>query len=343
MVKKLAVLTLVLAFLLLPSVVLAANTTSQANSVATIPTYQIPADGSSTANITFTLKDGGGTPVQGDVINLSASNDGTANFPKNNQTTDSNGNASFTMTSTTAGTDWENINITDPNNTSNNTTFSNFFSITFYSVANGCPNVPAAPALISAVSNSDNTATLTWVDSANPVKNYLISYGTFSGKYIYGNPNVGGQGTTSYTVGSLVSGKTYYFVVAASNVCGASGFSNEMSVTVGPTPAPTIEPTEAPLAMTIDTLSDTPTDMPAEVVDTSTPASAVQNGSSAIKNIAIALLASGVVILGAVLIGIKIKSKKNPPIPPIFPPTTPPVLPPTTPSTIPPSGESPLV
>lgn len=328
--KKLALfLSVFAAFLFLPTVASAANTTSSSNSVATIPTYQIPADGTTTANITFTLKDDGannGSPIQGDVINLSASNDGTANFPQNNQTTDGNGNASFTMTSTTAGTDQVNVNITDPNNNSNNTTFSNFFSITFYSVAGGCPNVPAAPALISVVSNSASTATLTWVDSANPVTNYLVSYGTATGKYIYGNPNVGGQGTTSYTVGSLGSGKTYYFVVAASNACGASGFSNEMSVTVGPppaTPAPAVEATATPLAAT-DTSLIAPTDTPEEVVDTPTPAPVVQSGSSNIKNIAIALLAVGVVILGVVLIGTKIKSKKDTPIPPIYPPQNPP-------------------
>jgi hypothetical protein len=151
----------------------------------------------------------------------------------------------------------------------------------------------------------------------------LISYGIASGKYIYGNPNIGRQGTTSYTVGSLTGGKTYYFVVAASNSCGASGFSNEMSVIAEPipiTPAPTIEPVPTPEALTTDTSSDMPTDTPEEVAETSTPAPAVQNGGINIENIAIALLASGIVLLGIIVVVQKTKSKKNLPIPPMMPP-----------------------
>jgi hypothetical protein len=80
----------------------------------------------------------------------------------------------------------------------------------------------------------------------------------------------------------------------------------------------------------------TPTNTPEEIAETPSPEPVVQSGNSNIKNIAIALLASGVVILGAVLIGTKIKSKRDTPIPPIYPPQNPPTVPPINPPTMPP-------
>jgi hypothetical protein len=68
---------------------------------------------------------------------------------------------------------------------------------------------------------------------------------------MYGNPNVGGQGTTSYTVGSLSPGKRYYFTVQAVNGCSPGGFSNEISAVSGGT------------AVSIPTLTQIPaTEMP---------------------------------------------------------------------------------
>jgi hypothetical protein len=96
------------------------------------------------------------------------------------------------------------------------------------------------------VANGDNQITLTWTDTADPVSYYLVSYGLSSGQYIYGNPNVGGQGTTSYTIGNLANGTIYYFVVRAISGCTPGSFSNEVSaettggiVVVTPTPVPT--------------------------------------------------------------------------------------------------------
>jgi len=87
-----------------------------------------------------------------------------------------------------------------------------------------------APVLLSAVPGV-NRVTLTWSKAADPVSYYLIAYGFSSGNYIYGNPNVGGAGTTSYTVGNLSGGVTYYFVVRAGNGCAPGPFSNELSAT----------------------------------------------------------------------------------------------------------------
>jgi len=85
-----------------------------------------------------------------------------------------------------------------------------------------------APTLLSVISGI-NSVTLNWSEGAGPLTYYLIAYGTTSGVYQYGNPNIGGPGTTSYTVGSLSSGQTYYFVVRAGNGCSSGPFSQELS------------------------------------------------------------------------------------------------------------------
>jgi len=72
-------------------------------------------------------------------------------------------------------------------------------------------------------------AALMWdpPEIATDVTGYVVDYGTASGSYTQGI-NVGN--TTSYTVGNLSDGQTYYFVVAAYNSAGAeSEYSNEVS------------------------------------------------------------------------------------------------------------------
>ena len=257
-----------------------------------------------------------------------------ATFPQNNQTTDGSGNATFTMTTTTPGTD--EINLYDSNGP---TTFSDWFTVTFYDASKGCSNVPAAPVLSSVVSNSNNSATLTWTDSADPVSNYLVSYGIASKSYIYGDPNVGGQGTTSFTIGALAGNKKYYFAVGASNNCGASGLSNEVSVIVNPipaTPAPTVAPTPTdsgqadtpiPTAMA---LTDLPT--PTDSGQAATPTPAPQDVNSTFRDLGIGVIAAGVVLVGSVL-SFQIIRKKNR-IPPMR--SNPPQIPLNTPSSQPP-------
>ena len=87
-----------------------------------------------------------------------------------------------------------------------------------------------APALLSATAAGPNKVTLTWSKAKDPVTHYVISYGLTPGKPLYGNPNVGGKDTTSYTVGSLSGGTTYYFRVRAGNGCNGGPYSNEMAV-----------------------------------------------------------------------------------------------------------------
>ncbi len=116
-----------------------------------------------------------------------------------------------------------------------------------------------APILISAVAGT-NSVTLTWTAAANPKTYYLVAYGTSPGNYIYGNPNVGGSNTTSYTINNLSGGTTYYFVVRAGNGCMPGPFSNEISATPGGgfVAGPATGFTEGVLGVSDDEVTPTP-------------------------------------------------------------------------------------
>jgi hypothetical protein len=87
-----------------------------------------------------------------------------------------------------------------------------------------------APVLLSVISNGPNSVTLNWSEAPDPVTYYLVAYGTEPGVFTYGNPNVGGKGTTSYTVNNLSGGVTYYFRVRAGNGCTPGPYSNVRTV-----------------------------------------------------------------------------------------------------------------
>ena len=188
----------------------------------------------------------------------------------------------FGICSTNAGTDSFTISDSTGNLASISITFVAGAAPTFTPTPTpqgycGDASPGSTPTLDSAVSSGNDQVTLTWTDALDPVTNYSIAYGVQSEKYTYGNTDVGGQGTTSYTVGYLNYGTTYYFVVAANNGCASGAYSNEVSATVGsssstnstaattstansqnditlPTPLPTATPAPTP----------TPTPVPAK-------------------------------------------------------------------------------
>ena len=88
---------------------------------------------------------------------------------------------------------------------------------------------PVSAPTITNTTSGENSVTLTWSKAGNPVTKYLIAYGTKSGSIEYGNPNVGNENTTSYTIKGLSGGTRYYFKVKAINDCTPGDWSNEVS------------------------------------------------------------------------------------------------------------------
>ena len=266
------------------------NTANTNNSLFSVNTNSVPADGSTTATISITVRDDSNNAISGDTVTLTSTGDsglvingGSVGADSATATTDSNGNVSFTVSSNNPNPGVDTFTASD---TSDNPSIplgsTSSLAVTFTTPGSCNYNAPGTPQLTSAVANGNNQITLTWTDVGNPVSYYLISYGLTSGQYIYGNPNVGNQGTTSYAVGNLVAGTTYYFVVKAVNGCTPSNASNEVSATTTggvvaatstpatdttsdnsnqdiaptdtPTPQPTVQPTATPMPTPAPTL-----------------------------------------------------------------------------------------
>lgn len=294
---------LILCGIYTPARVFAGNSPDQGHFY--ISATSAPADGSSVSNVQITLHDAGDAAVPNDNVTIS-STDSTTRFnssPTLQSQLDGNGNFTFSMTTTTVG--GVNLTVLD---TTTNTTLTG--SVTFYQPGTASPTpTPSAPGtctdaapgstvqLTSAVSAGAHSITLTWTDASNPVSYYLLSYGLSSGTYMYGDPNIGGQGTTSFTVGGLASGTKYYFVIRAGNGCTPGAFSNEVSAVAGAVPTPT------PLPADTTSQSDVvPTDTPELPTDTPAPTETVtpapvptSGGNSFVSRLMIGATAVGII------------------------------------------------
>ena len=100
----------------------------------------------------------------------------------------------------------------------------------------GCTAPPNPPTGLTS-SVSGGTVTLTWAAPTGgcPATSYVLQAGSSAGLSNLANANVGN--TTSYVANGVGAG-TYYVRVVAQNATGASGASNENTVTVGSSPNP---------------------------------------------------------------------------------------------------------
>lgn len=81
--------------------------------------------------------------------------------------------------------------------------------------------------------SGQNSVTLNWTKPTGSFTYYLIAFSNTSSADKYGNPNIGGPDTTSYTVNGLSSGTTYYFKIRTGNGCAPGSFSSIISATPG--------------------------------------------------------------------------------------------------------------
>jgi len=243
-----------------------ANDADIGNSSISVSQGSIPADGSTTSIISVIARDSNSNVLPGDRITVNSSGDsglvingGSIGADNGTVTTDSNGSANFTVSSNNSSptTDTFTIISNDPDTITLGTatvTFTSPSSATPTPTPGSCADTPpgSTPTLTSAVATGDDQITLTWTDATDPVSYYLLAYGTSAGQYIYGNPNIGGQGTINYVVGSLAKGSTYYFAIKAVNGCNSGSFSNEISAT---TTGGVVQDTSTPAQSSSDNIS----------------------------------------------------------------------------------------
>lgn len=331
------ILVLIFIFLLVifsPPFVFANNNADPVNSTISVSSSSIPANGVTTTTISVTVKDGLKNNLANDHITLTSTadigliiNGGAIGADNHTAATDGDGKVNFTVSSKNPSPGTNTFTITDTSDNppvklgSVRITFTASALAPNTSCTDGTPN--GAPMLKSAVANSSGQITLTWTEVSDPVSYYLVAYGTESKKYIYGNPNVGGKGTTSFTVGNLANGTTYYFVVRAGNGCAPGSFSNEVSAVVGgittqqinPTPIEILEPPSESVAQKNQStergpIENTPTPQPTNF-PTSTPQPSAQTlvaSFSNTKNFVFILM--GIVILGGIGVFVYRKIKK---------------------------------
>ena len=189
------------------------------STVVAAPT-SVVADGSTTSTITVTLKNAVNNPVSGKTVTLAkTSGPGTPVITTVSGISDVNGRATFTVASTTAGTDV----LTATDVTDGNIAITQTATVTFTvgPVSLATSTVVASPAYVPADNSSASTITVTLRDAtSNGVPNKTVSLSQTSGP---GSPSItpvsgtttDGNGAVAFAVSSSTPGVD---VLAATDV-----------------------------------------------------------------------------------------------------------------------------
>ena len=76
-----------------------------------------------------------------------------------------------------------------------------------------------------------NSVTLNWDETDDIFSYYLISYSTEKHASTFASANIGGRGTTSFTINNLSANDIYYFKIRIGNLCAQGPFSEIVSAT----------------------------------------------------------------------------------------------------------------
>lgn len=109
-----------------------------------------------------------------------------------------------------------------------------FHDVSYSARTPRCTDVnPGSAPSITGVTTVGSSVTLNWSQALEPVTHYTLAYGPAKDQLIYGAPDIGSQGTGTFTVEQLSPGQRYYFRIRAVNNCEPGDFSDTVSVVVG--------------------------------------------------------------------------------------------------------------
>jgi fibronectin type 3 domain-containing protein len=196
------------------------------STLAPVPAVdKVAANGTTTASVVVTLKSSFDSAVSGKTVMLTSDRGALDTISAVNATSDDNGQALFTIRSSSPGPA-----VLTATDLTDGVTVTQTVTITFMAVV----GLPAAPTGLSAVAG-DAHITLTWA-AASGAASYSVYRGTASSSYDP-NPVALGITSTNFQDGGVVNGTSYYYVVRAVNGAGEGQSSNEASATPQAPPA----------------------------------------------------------------------------------------------------------
>ena len=233
---------------------------------------EVLADGVTQSTITVVLEDSSGNPLAGDTVQISNTSDPTLTIATSSAVLDASGSATFTATSTTAGTDP--IDVTD---TTTSTLLSDLGNIIFDPVVTPTPttaptttpsSTPSSSSSSSSnstntsctntapsdapnlyqVTSSNGSATLYFSPPSAGFDSFTISYGLDAKADSYNANLIQGptSGALTYTVNALTPDTIYYFKVRANSGCAPGPWSSVVNSNSGSGGGTTSTPVTGP-------------------------------------------------------------------------------------------------